>query len=332
MPRRFVEQDHPRWPKGTGDKAGEFRDKTGEGWAEAISDALPIAGGGSVKTGLTCQCSDCGRIVKVVGSGKRSTHNRSKGERCPGSGQPVDTAIAGGETTKVGTMRAVKTSTRATARSKRKAKPPRPVVGIPQDLRVPVTLPTGGGSGTAQRQAIERMEAWRQEARMYGSRRGKGRTLRDQELEDAQSMWASAVLGDTRDLEAAKSQVRADMYNAGYDPDDAEHRDEYGWTVSLKNRLPWAYGKKAAMLKERIDDLKAGRGQEGELNWPSYSVSELDQELPYGRTVYEPAVEFDESRPLAVYGDMLHFDQSWLSYVALDSLEQNIPPEFHREI
>lgn len=38
MTRRFNEQDHPRHPRGTGDKAGEFREK----WAGRISDRIGL--------------------------------------------------------------------------------------------------------------------------------------------------------------------------------------------------------------------------------------------------------------------------------------------------
>lgn len=101
MTRRFVEHDHPRWPRGTGEKSGEFRDKT-PNWAHRVSASLPIAGGGSVATGLEHECPVCHRNVKVVGNGKLSTHNRPKrdgGGRCPGSGQVVDPTRARPEIT-----------------------------------------------------------------------------------------------------------------------------------------------------------------------------------------------------------------------------------------
>lgn len=95
MTRRFVERDHPRWPSGSGDKSGEFRDKTPDlDWADRLSgrfdDATPAGRHGSVATGITQKCPVCGRTVKVVGAGKLSTHNNPHtGRRCTGSGDPA---------------------------------------------------------------------------------------------------------------------------------------------------------------------------------------------------------------------------------------------------
>jgi hypothetical protein len=41
--------------------------------------------------------------------------------------------------------------------------------------------------------------------------------------------------------------------------------------------------------------------------------------------------EFDPGNPLAYYGDRLHItDRTWHSYAALDALEQNVPPLYHK--
>lgn len=156
--RRFVEHDHPRWPRGTGDKAGEFRDKTPD-WADRVSTSLPIAGGGSVPTGLESRCPVCGRNLKVVGNGKLSTHNRPRnqgGGRCAGSGQPVTPDQTHQEyTTRIPRQR----SPRRTPDSTRPpASPPHPD-GKPQDPVRPI-----------DQGAHQRMAVWRDQAHAVNAR------------------------------------------------------------------------------------------------------------------------------------------------------------------
>lgn len=304
---RFVEHDHPRWPKGTGDKAGKFRDKKpGGDWADRVGGGMPAPGGGSVATGKVVECPVCGRVVKVVGNGKRSTHNKSKGKRCDGSGQP-----ATGEAT---TLRAVRT--KQPPRSKKIVAPPGPVL--------PPVLNLGDGVWNSS-PAYARLEAWHRDMRQPGVATGYD-TVRVKALEGLRRR-----LTMMRSYEFAgglfnSHRVDEDMRDAGLDPlsrSDRQRFDYYGREVKYDEGGIEGRRAHLAELQAEIDRVEAG----GPSRRLGSDVLDLpDQTAPRP----SPAIEFDPARPLAIYGDMLHADRSWLSYVALDSLEQRVPPAYHQ--
>jgi hypothetical protein len=83
-------------------------------------------------------------------------------------------------------------------------------------------------------------------------------------------------------------------------------------------------------MKQHLADLEAEIARV-EAGGPSDHLGNDVLDLPdQTAPIQSQAIEFDPARPLAVYGDMLHADNSWLSYVALDSLEQRVPPAYHQ--
>lgn len=86
MPR-FNERDHPRWPKGTGDKAGEFRG-TGGGAKALAGKGRKLA---SSKAGKKSSRADKGRKLVDNGKGKTSGDAKIKRQR------EIEGDIGGGE-------------------------------------------------------------------------------------------------------------------------------------------------------------------------------------------------------------------------------------------
>lgn len=65
MPRGWNERDHPRHRKGTGRNAGRFRDKTGGGWAQRISDQIGRVVGSDAVADLGTDRGDNTRTVTM---------------------------------------------------------------------------------------------------------------------------------------------------------------------------------------------------------------------------------------------------------------------------
>lgn len=301
MARRFVERDHPRWPRGSGDQSGEFRDKTPDvsDWADRLSsrigggDAAPAGRHGSVSTGITERCPICGRTVKVVGAGKLSTHNNPHtGARCTGSGvealtkPPPDVQKAPGS-------RSPATVKPPTAR-KRKQTPGRPPpppdvkIGAPLD-----TLPEGG-------QAAERMDLWQFNT---GRRTDARRQAEIHATRENVERWE-------RDLQVHRNQAR-----------HLEARRQLGlnnWQV-----IP---------IGTRMEDYDADVESHAQVQYYRRGL-EGQQEKLQQLLVQTPDAEFDPTDPLAYYGDQLRIESDdWHTYEVLDALEQQIPPVFHKAV
>lgn len=316
--RRWDEDEHPRWPRGSGDKSGEFRDKNGGDWAERLGDTLPAGRYGSIATGQTAQCPVCGRTVKVVGTqGKLSTHNSGPGVRCGGSGQVVSGAElkAGG----VVARRAAK-------------KPKNPEIKAPEPPKVKVGASQAPINDV---RAQHRMARWREGASRPG-RRDVVLTRRQIEIQQAEQMVQSRRYGMDYNRQDAIRAMRQQMELLGYDPDRMQDRVDYGWNDELDRRLqPY----QAAL---RLDEayLRALRAGGDTLHFPRadqhWTAEQLDEPMPGALAAAgsrELAQTYDPAHPLDIYGDMLHIeDDTWFTYQALDTLEQKIPPVYHEVV
>lgn len=309
LPQMWNPDQHPRWPsKAPAGKGGQFREQ--HDWATRAGD-LPIAGGGSIATGKVEQCDKCGRTVRVVGNGRLSTHNAEKGRRCEGSGAA---AGAGGG----GTLRQTRSRARSKVPPSVKRQPP--TVAIPLDL----------GQTVTDSQAQRRLADWRQDARSPGRAPRPTRTVRDREIEHVKQNLAYTRRNLESNRKYEKARLEHDMRAEGYNPDSPRDRENWGYDDELKRRLRMDL-RSVEHQENMLEALQAG----GSLDsyWARFGVrtdaAELDAPDSHSVQHFGAAQQFDPERPLAVYGDMLHFDDTWLSYVALDSLERRVPPEYH---
>lgn len=333
--RAWREHDHPRWPKGSGDKGGEFRGGGGRGgliqtdrgglitreeaarvmfgddWAAKTSSrAQPAGRYGSIATGKTSQCPTCGKTVKLVGTtDKQSTHNKARGQRCEGSGLTVGPeGLSGGDVQ----VRRSKPPTRKNPEIKVPPPPPGIVIGPPKEL-------VGGRAG-------DRMDRWRADAKQPGVAFDV-KTRREQEIAQAEhrvKYWRKIT---AQQKKAAIAGIRREMIDQGYDPDYPPSREEWGYSDEIKRRTRSTQETLDRATAELASLRSGGPGE-------NFTVAELDAPLlDYkGATQITGglAQKLDPARPLAVYGDMLHIDDSsWHVYQALDSLEQRVPPIYH---
>lgn len=296
--RRFNEHEHPRWPKGTGDKAGEFRDKTPD-WAVRVSEALPAGRYGSVATGITKECPFCGRQVKVVGSGRLSTHNKSKGVRCPGSGItaghiPLTDRIPGQRRPPSGDTRRRPPSSGARKTAGRYGPPPPPDVNYGPPLGY-----------LHHREARERMDRWRGQATGETS---AARAAKIAATRQNIKSWQESLKSARQDAKWAMAREEA-----GVGP------GEYWRTEGVyPNRIPDEEAD-AADPQGRIQAALRGlHGQEAALA----ELQATDHPRP-----------FDPTNPLDYYGGQLHIENDdWHTYEVLDELEQRVPAVFHRVV
>jgi len=320
--RIWNEEQHPRWPRGSGDKAGEFRDKNGADWAERASLSLPAGRYGSIPTGQTAQCPVCGRTVKVVGtSGKLSTHNQTKGVRCSGSGQvTTETQRAGG----VAARRA--RAPRGPKNPEIQAPPPPPVV-------------IGAQHDHVYGAARQRWQRWKDGTAEPGRVvKQNEKTRREWEIENVERE-IKQTLGPALEYaqQRANREIRQDMEDAGEDPNSIRARIEWGVRDEIERRTKH----QRQAMQQALDYLKALRDRTpipdqqgvrmGIGGYPrkQWTEDELEEMVSAG-SIGVPR-EFDPAHPLDIYGDMLHIDDdTWFTYQALDTLEQAIPPEFHR--
>lgn len=300
MTRRWVERDHPRWPRGSGDQSGEFRDKAPDvgAWAHRLADSLdgPDAAGrhGSVATGLTQPCPVCGKTVKVVGAGKLSTHNYpGTSRRCTGSGQPA-TVKPPKDIQRAPTSRVP--SARIPAKKTPKNLPGRPPPP-PQVAYGPPLQPVDPG------RPRDRMAEWQQirfaasdadrQAKIHAARKD----IRDWE----------------RRYETSRMQVARQLAQ--------EARGVPTWQHVY---IPADEAEQFLMDAESHQDVA--------LNRRRLAARELDLERLLGNTPLA-GEEFNPQKPLHYYGDLLHIeDDSWHVYEALDELEQQVPPIFHKVV
>lgn len=322
--RGWDESEHPRWPRGSGDKSGEFRDKNGGDWADRLGDSLggtsqPAGRYGSVATGQTAQCPRCGRTVKIVGtSGKLSTHNASKGVRCDGSGQTTTAVERGGGVV-------ARRAPRGPKNPEIKAPPPPPIVIGAQHDRV---------HGAAR----ERMRRWRDGAATPATKMEEyGKTLREWEIENVEREIKdlSRIYEDRK--RSVKWTLDRDMNRAGLSWASVQDREDYGYDDeverqtkherrSLEQALDYL---KALREKTPIPDQQGVRMGIGGYPRQQWTADELDEFVSSG-SLSVPALAYDPAHPLDVYGDLLHIDDdTWFTYQALDTLEQAIPPAFH---
>jgi hypothetical protein len=319
--RRWDESEHPRWPSGSGDRSGEFRDKNGGDWADRIGDTLgvsqPAGRYGSIATGQTAQCPACGRTVKVVGtSGKLSTHNASKGVRCTGSG--------GGTT---GAQRAGGVAAR---RAKAPKGPKNPEIKAPP----PPPVEIGAQHDHVYGAARERMRRWQDGAAAPGRvTRQNEKTRREWEIENVEREIKDLAVRLDYAQQRARTEIMADMRDAGEDPYSIQARIDWGWNDQVAFKARYEQQSMDDAL-EYLAALKAGGPVTATYGWSSYgsprqwSARELDEMVSAGQ--YTAPREFDPAHPLDIYGDMLHIeDDTWFTYQALDTLEQAIPPLFH---
>lgn len=323
--RDWVERDHPRWPRGTG-RGGEFRDKNGGDWADRLGDVVdltqPAGRYGSISTGQTCQCPVCGRTVKVVGtSGKLSTHNKSKGVRCDGSGQTVseNDKKAGGVVARRAAKKPKNTEIKA-------PEPPKVVVGLSQDII----------RGDAARARFERWEAGAAQPGVAFKQNEKPR--REWEIENVERE-IKQTLAPNLDYatQRAQRELRRDMVEVGENPDSLQARQDWGWDYEVERKtrhereaLRQAQDYLAALRNRTpIPDqqgVRMGIGGPPRIQW---TERELDVMVSAGQ-ITVPAQVYDPAHPLDVYGDLLHIeDDTWFTYQALDTLEQKIPPAYH---
>ena len=315
------ERDHPRWPKGSGDRGGEFRDKNGADWAERAGMSLPAGRYGSVPTGQTAQCPVCGRTVKVVGtSGKLSTHNQSKGVRCGGSGQTTtSTERAGGV---------------AARRAKAPRGPKNPEIQAPP----PPPVVIGAQHDHVYGAARQRWQRWKDGAAAPGRVvRQNEKTRREWEIENVERE-IKQDLAPKLDYaqQRARREVRQEMFDAGYNPDSMQAREEWGWNddVERKTKHERQAMQQAldylAALRDRtpIPDQQGVRIGIGGFPRKQWTERELEEMVSAGAiTVSRP---YDPAHPLDIYGDLLHIhDDTWFTYQALDTLEQAVPPLYH---
>jgi hypothetical protein len=309
--RRWDERDHPRWPRGSGDKSGEFRD-TGPDWAQTA--ALPAGRYGSIATGQTSQCPVCGRTVKVVGTtGKQSTHNGEQGKRCEGSGTVADSI-------QVQDVRV------------RRAEPPRrnqEVVAPPPPPKVRPGRPTAQIDDPV---ALDRFINWQTHAAR--------RPYEEVPVPKRERQIAAAVaeVQDlTRDLQRARSSARHDIAN--------ELMREHGW--AQWGRIP--FEERQVMVDEEADQraavVRAKKNLEDHQAYlddlrtqpPGFYSQRLGVRIPMDADDPDPYQNrralrgpIDPANPLAIYGDWLRIpNPDWLTYQALDSLEQRVPPQLH---
>lgn len=319
--RDWVERDHPRWPRGTPSRGGQFRDKGGGDWADRLGDVMPAGRYGSVATGQTAQCPVCGRTVKIVGtSGKLSTHNSGPGQRCGGAGQVVSETAK-----KAGGVQQRRAAKRPKNQEIKAPEPPKVTVGLSQDII----------RGDAAR---ERFRRWQDGAAAPGVKMEQyGKTRREWEIENTER----EIKDLTRTYEQARNsaiwRIQREMNRAGLSWADPQDKEDWGYDFELKRRTE---GEQRA-LDQALDYLKAlrnktpipdqqgvrlGLGGPPRIQW---RADELDLFIPAGSRGVA-AQPYDPAHPLDVYGDLLHIeDDTWFVYQALDTLEQKIPPIYH---
>jgi hypothetical protein len=264
---------------------------------------MPIAGGGSVSTGLTVKCPVCGKMVKVVGNGKLSTHNQSKGVRCGGSGQA---------TTNTGLVRPTATRT-----PPRKTTPPRAATTTGRrrrdDRRPPPSPVVPYGNPTSpvgQFPAVKhRMAGW-----VAGSQ-SPAPAKHQAELH----AYQQHVVSWQRNLDRNTIGIRSTMLR-GYGPGQNRR-----WDSSVGDyRVVDPPSEEE--LQDIVDNDIGVRSARTGLENAQRKLDVLEAE----KDTVEP---FDPTDPLAYYGDMLHIeDQTWHTYETLDQLEQRVPPQFHRAV
>lgn len=319
--RRWDEDEHPRWPRGSGDKSGEFRDKNGGDWAERLGDALPAGRYGSIATGQTAQCPICGRTVKIVGTqGKLSTHNSGPGQRCGGSGQAsTDTDRKTGG---VVARRAAK-------------KPKNPEIKAPEPPKVRIGGPQ---SRIDDPQARERFRRWQDGAAAPGRvKKQNEKTRREWEIENVER----EIKDLSRKYEARKQSavfdVRADMRAYYKNPDNKEDREDWGYDFEVEQRVRH----ERAALEQALDYLDALKNNKpipdqqgvrmGIGGHPRRQWTEDELEAMVSAGEYVDRRDYDPAHPLDIYGDLLRIeDDTWFVYQALDTLEQKIPPVYHQ--
>lgn len=345
--RAWRERDHPRWPKGSGDRSGEFRDASvaekvyqtdrggrvtqaeaarimhGDDWAaKAGRRAQPAGRYGSISTGQTSQCPRCGRTVKIVGTaGKQSTHNADKGKRCPGSGEVVKPGDA--------VQDLVKKRSKPPSRNReiKAPEPPRVVIGKPQEVV------TGA--------AKERMDRWIRATHERGAvEQFNIKTRREWEIENVERE-IKETLGPRLEYaqQRARTEIRRQMYDAGENPNNLQDRIDWGWNDEVDRQTRH----ERAALQQALDYLDALRNRQpipdqqgvrmGLGGYPRKEWTPDDLEEPISAGSFFVARPYDPERPLSIYGDRLHIDdETWHTYQALDSLEQRVPPVFHRAV
>jgi len=310
--RRFVEHDHPRWPAEAPDsKGGEFRDKTpdiggGGDWADRLSGRIgvqPAGRHGSVATGLRQTCPVCYRQVKVVGSGKLSTHNGHDGKRCPGSGMPA-TVKPPADIQRAPTRRTPGAKPPPAKKATRRAaggtlRPPPPPKVTPGAWDAPVT-------GAAE----TRMANWR------------SRTMHRQA--DGSMYHPNTAATRAAEIQRLHHDIQA----------------EEKYRQGRRNTAMWAAARTALGLRHwEFLPPGAEKGYEdaGDSD-PHVQVAEaklraLRNQLDYAESAIKSDRPFDPTNPLAYYGSMLHIESNdWFAYGVLDQLEQRVPPAFHKAV
>lgn len=252
--RDWVERDHPRWPAESPDgKGGEFREKHGGGgrgdWADRVSASLPIAGGGSVATGLEAECPVCHREVKVVGNGKLSTHNRpvarnvwsvSGGrsrratERCPGSGRAVESGDTHQEyTTRIPRQR------RGTRTPDPTRPPPRP--------QVEMGRPKESVAASGETAAILRMSQWMTQTGRQGPLAQNPRAAHEAELQSLQ-----------KKLQGAQTDARTARRNYEFHMDRHGREGQWSYDDVLKlEGMVRTYESQIRQRQEMVDRYPA---------------------------------------------------------------------------
>lgn len=329
MTRTWRERDHPRWPEGTpGGRGGEFRDRNGGDWVDRLGDrlgdALPAGRYGSIATGQTAQCPVCGRTVKVVGTqGKLSTHNSGPGQRCGGSGQgTLDTdRTAGG------------------VRQRRAKKPPKNT-----EIKAPEPPKVTPGSSKDKIDydiARRRFQRWQDGAAAPETRqKQREKTRREWEIENTEREVKDLDRAHDRARARARVEVESDMRRGGYNPLKLADRDWWGYDDEIDRRTKhehdaWMQAVQyLAALRNRtpIPDQQGVRLGIGGYPRKQWTETELDEMVSAG-VYYAPIQDYDPAHPLDIYGGMLHIgDDTWFTYQALDTLEQNVPPVFHEVV
>lgn len=294
--RRFVEHDHPRWPRGTGDKSGEFRDKTPD-WASRVSEALPAGRYGSVATGITKECPFCGRQVKVVGSGRLSTHNKSKGVRCPGSGITVGEIPLADRTPGRTPLARIPAQRRPPSSGARK-KAGR--YGPPLPPEVTYGPPLTRVDAPAAR---SRMKAWQ-----------------DQATGETGASHAARIAATRQNIQSWQASLKSARHDAKWQM----AREEAGVG-------PGEYWRTQGVYPNRIPDEEADAADpQGRIQAALRGLHSQEETLAALEAFKHPR-PFDPTNPLDYYGEQLHIESNdWHTYEVLDELEQRVPSAFHR--
>ena len=293
---RFVERDHPRWPAKTpGSKGGEFR------------DASPGVG----KTDWADRLSG---MVDTRPAGRHGSVATGITQRCPVCGRTVKVVGAG----KLSTHNNPQTGRRCTGS------------GLAATVEVPEGVQRAPGIRTPAKKATAR-KAKPPGRPPPGPQVTYGSPLQpvdDPEARARLEQWryGATTLDSDAGRQAKIHQARHDIRSWEQNLERERYKARRKLAQIYLGRQPWDYisPSETNQYADEADRDATVRYYTANLASRRADLQDLIDAGPSG---------FDPANPLAYYGDMLHVESSdWFTYEALDELEQQIPPVFHRVV